>query len=50
VYDSDTGSGTLIATLSTVAVGTFFYDCRRSVGLTVVTAGAAAADITVTWE
>ncbi len=50
VYDSDAASGSIIASMSSVAVGTFFYDCRRSVGLTIVTAGAAAADITVTWE
>jgi hypothetical protein len=50
VYDNSAASGTIIATLSTVAVGTLHYMCRYSTGLTIVTAGAAAADITVTWE
>lgn len=50
VYDNSAGSGTLIATIDTSAAGPpgpFCYDGTTGVGLTVVTAGTVAANITV---
>lgn len=49
IYDSLTATGTKIGTLkSSIAEGTYTYECRFLIGLTIVT--AAASDITVTWE
>lgn len=50
IYDNSAASGSIVGTISTVAPETKHYFCRLSTGLTIVTAGAAAADITVTWE
>ena len=48
VYDNTAGSGTTIATLATsIAEGTYTFNCKFSTGLTIVT--AAASDITVTY-
>lgn len=49
VYDNTAGSGTKIATISTAALlgGPLVFDAAFATGLTVVTAGAGAADITV---
>ena len=51
VYDSTSGSGTIIAkvdtTLSTTA---FIYDAIFNIGLSIVMAGAGAADVSVTWR
>jgi hypothetical protein len=49
VYDNTAGSGTKITTLkASIAEGTYEYNCRFLVGLTIVTGGAS--DITVIWE
>ncbi len=50
VYDNTAGSGTKIATLSSVAQNCLIYDCKFTTGLTIVTAGGAPADITVTYK
>lgn len=48
VYDSLVGSGTAIATFQASAgLGTYIYDVRFTVGLTIVTAGAS--NITVAY-
>lgn len=49
VYDNTSAAGTKIATLKTsIAEGSFEFNCRFMTGLTVVT--AAASDVTVIWE
>lgn len=51
VYDNTAASGTKIGTVSVSAVGqTGCYDVAFATGLTVVTAGAVAADITVSYR
>lgn len=50
VYDNTAGSGTVIGIYSSVATACFTLDCKFTTGLTVVTAGAAPANITVTWK
>lgn len=51
VYDSTTGSGTVIAVIDPTAnVVTLVYDLVFSTGLTVVTTGATPADITVMYR
>lgn len=50
VYDNTTNSGTKIATIDTTAKGTLTYDLAFSTGLTIVTAGGAAGDLTVTYR
>jgi len=51
IYDNTAASGTKIGTATTVLAGqTNCYDIVFSTGLTVVTAGAAAADLTVGWR
>lgn len=47
IYDNTAGSGTLIGTIDTLTRGTVIFNAKFSIGLTVVTAGAAAANITV---
>lgn len=50
VYDNTAGSGTVLATIdSTVAPGTFTYECAFATGLTVVIATGTAAKITVVY-
>jgi hypothetical protein len=49
IYDNTAASGTKIATLkASIAEGVYVFDCRFSIGLTIVT--GAASDCTVTWE
>lgn len=50
VYDNTAGSGTKIATIdTTLSTTAFVYDADFTTGLTIVTAGVSAADVTVTW-
>lgn len=50
VYDNTAGSGTKIATIdSTLSTTAFIYDVAFKTGLTIVTAGASAADVTVAY-
>lgn len=50
IYDSLTGSGTVLAVLSTAAQASVTYGAAFATGLTVVTAGGTPADITVTYR
>lgn len=51
VYDNTAGSGTKIATINTLAgQETYLYDVAFSTGLTVVTTGTVAPDITVSYR
>ena len=51
VYDSTTGSGTVIAVIDTTnAGGSFDYELDFATGLTLVLASGTAADITVIFE
>lgn len=51
VYDSLTGSGTKIATINSLALsGAFVYDIAFTTGLTIVTTGTQAPDVTVSWR
>jgi hypothetical protein len=46
VYDNSAGSGTIIASFDTTnAIGNFYFDCKYSTGLTIVT--SAATKLTV---
>ncbi len=47
VYDSTSGSGTKLATITPSLVGSLEYDVEFTTGLTVVTSGTTAGDITV---
>lgn len=51
VYDNTAGSGTVIATIDTVALNghTLQYGCAFGTGLTIVTATGTAGDLTVVW-
>lgn len=49
VYDNTAGSGTIIAAFkASVVEGSYEFNCKFSVGLTIVT--AAASKLTVVWE
>lgn len=50
VYDNTAGSGTKLGTFDTTAQDYLPVDFPFTTGLTVVTAGGAAADITVVWR
>jgi hypothetical protein len=51
VYDNTAGSGTKIATIDSLSrIGTILYDVAFATGLTVVTTGTAAPDVTVVWR
>lgn len=50
IYDSLTGSGTKIGTIDVSQPGTFTFDVAFTLGLTIVTAGTTAADITVSYR
>lgn len=51
VYDNTTGSGTKIATINSLALsGAFVYDVAFTTGLTIVTTGTQAPDITVSYR
>lgn len=49
IYDSNTGSGQVIAIIGTYAP-TYVYHVKFTVGLTVVTEGTTPPDITVAWS
>lgn len=50
IYDSTTGSGTVIATVDTTSAVSLVFDAHLETGLTVVTAGGTPADITITYR
>lgn len=51
VYDSLTGTGTILAVIDTTAsIGTIQYNLKFSIGLTVVTATGTAANLTVMYS
>jgi hypothetical protein len=50
VYDSTSASGTIIGVLSAAAAGCIDYQLRFANGLTIVTSGTTAPDLTVIWE
>lgn len=51
IYDNTAGSGTLIGTIdSTNLSNAFYYECNFSTGLTLVTSGTAAPDVTVVYQ
>lgn len=51
IYDNTAASGTKIAIIDSLNLsGSFFYDAGFSTGLTVVTTGTLAPDITVLWR
>lgn len=51
VYDNTAGSGTKIATINTLAgQESYVYDAAFATGLTIVTTGTVAPDITVTYR
>ena len=49
VFDNSAGSGTVIAVMSTLVQNSIEFNCSYSNGLTIVTSGGAAADITVVY-
>ena len=50
VYDNTAGSGTKIATIdTTLSTTAFIYDVAFATGLTIVTGGVSAADLTVSY-
>lgn len=49
IYDSLTGTGTVIAVITTLSAQTLLYDLAFATGLTIVTATGTAADLTVTY-
>lgn len=50
IYDNTAGSGTILAVISSTDVGSFHIDSQFATGLTIVTAGGAAADISVSFR
>lgn len=52
IYDNTAGSGTVIAVLNTLTIGqgSYTYDIAFSTGLTLVTTGTVAPDITVSYR
>lgn len=52
LYDNTTNSGTLIATITIPAgyLGTILYDVKLTTGLTIVTAGTTACNLTVSYR
>ncbi len=51
IYDSLTASGTVIAVLDSLNLaGTFHFNCLVTIGITVVTIGTVAPDVTVTFR
>lgn len=51
IYDNTAGSGTKIGTINTLALGgCFAYDVAFATGLTIVTTGTAAPDLTVSYR
>lgn len=49
-YDNTAASGTVIANISTLAAETFTLNVAFTTGLTYVTSGGAAADISISWQ
>lgn len=49
-YDNTVASGTVIANLTTTGLQTFTLNAAFTTGLTFVTSGGAAADITISWQ
>ena len=47
IYDNTAASGTKIGTLSLNTEGTYLYDVMFNIGLTIVTSGTTAPDLTV---
>lgn len=51
IYDNTTGSGTVIGVINTLTLaGMFVYDVAFTVGLTIVTTGTVAPDLTVSYQ
>ena len=50
VYDSTSGAGTVIANIVTTGIASPTYDAKYTNGLTVVTAGAGAANVTILYR
>lgn len=50
VYDNTAASGTIIATISTPTIGSFMLNASFATGLTIVTAGTTAPNLTVTFR
>ncbi len=51
VYDNTTATGTVIAVIDGLTrTGNYDYDCAFATGLSVITTGTAAPDITVVWR
>lgn len=51
IYDSLTATGTILGILDSLNLGgTFTYDGKFSTGLTLVTTGTVAPDVTVSWK
>ena len=51
IYDSTTGSGTVIGVIdTTVDVMTHTYDIAFNTGLTIVTSAGTGGDLTVSWR
>lgn len=48
-YDGTSTAGTKLATVSTLAIGSLFYDIELATGLFVVLAGGTPADVTITY-
>lgn len=50
IYDNTAGSGTTIATINADTELPFEYGCEFQIGLTIVTSGGSAGDITVVYD
>jgi len=51
IYDNTTGTGTKIATINSLSLsGTFLYDVNFTNGLTIVTTGTIAPNVTVSYK
>ena|ERR1700694_5974507 len=50
IYDSVTGSGTVIGAFTTLVQGSFNMNIAFTNGLTIVTAGVTQADVTIIWK
>lgn len=51
IYDNTAGSGTKVGTIDSLTLkGTFTFDTAFSTGLTIVSTGTLAPDITVSWR
>jgi hypothetical protein len=50
VYDNTAGDGTVLATITPAAGTTLIYDVQFATGCTLVTSGAVAGDVTVSYQ